>query len=325
MLCLCITEASSTVTSHSPCATSKCAHAGAIFSSDDLKAWQPTLDIDLRAVLVGTQLAARAMYARGTQGTIVSLASAAGIFNAGADVPVYSAAKGGLVHFTRSSGKTLARQGIHLATVCPQFVDTPLLRDLPDGFRKSISRRMGPLLSTDRVLDEIVRVADDRSRTGAAVVMLQNGHVYDHDPVQRPGTKGGHGATAPRGRPHAAPTPSLVGPLPEQYRVWQVQQLSRDFREATALKVVATPTEVPADAVLVKRLITGVNASDVNFTSGVYHGSKAAAQAQLPFVAGFESVGVVAKAGRDSGAPPGHACQLRVHAACCGTHSRRPP
>ena len=61
---------------------------------------------------------------------------------------------------------------------------------------------------------------------------------------------------------------------------------------------------VPADSVLVKRVVTGVNASDVNFTSGKYQGSAAAAEAQLPFTAGFESVGVICRAGTASGGQP---------------------
>lgn len=60
---------------------------------------------------------------------------------------------------------------------------------------------------------------------------------------------------------------------------------------------------VPADSVLVKRVVTGVNASDVNFTSGKYQGSPAAANERMPFTAGFESVGVVCKAGTSSGVP----------------------
>jgi NADPH:quinone reductase-like Zn-dependent oxidoreductase len=48
-------------------------------------------------------------------------------------------------------------------------------------------------------------------------------------------------------------------------------------------------------------VVTGINASDVNFSSGKYQGSPTAAKAQMPFTAGFESVGVVCKAGTSSG------------------------
>ena len=33
----------------------------------------------------------------------------------------------GVVHFTRSTASTLARRGIRLMCVCPEFVDTPLV------------------------------------------------------------------------------------------------------------------------------------------------------------------------------------------------------
>jgi NAD(P)-dependent dehydrogenase (short-subunit alcohol dehydrogenase family) len=45
--------------------------------------------------------------------------SCAGIFPV-AVAPYYAAAKGGLVHFTRSLASRLAPHGIQLAAVCPQ-------------------------------------------------------------------------------------------------------------------------------------------------------------------------------------------------------------
>ena len=49
--------------------------------------------------------------------------------------------------------------------------------------------------------------------------------------------------------------------------------------------------------VLVRRAFAGVNASDVNFTSGRYFGTPEQSAKQLPFYAGFEAVGVVAAVG----------------------------
>ena len=53
----------------------------------------------------------------------------------------------------------------------------------------------------------------------------------------------------------------------------------------------------PPGHVLVRRAYAGVNASDVNFTSGRYFGSPEQSKKQLPFYAGFESVGIVAALG----------------------------
>jgi NAD(P)-dependent dehydrogenase (short-subunit alcohol dehydrogenase family) len=83
-----------------------------------MAAWQQTLDVDLRAVLVGTHLAVRHMTAGSTPGVIVSVASAAGVF-ALPEAPVYTAAKGGLVHFTRGAAKAQGHTHRHcLSTIC---------------------------------------------------------------------------------------------------------------------------------------------------------------------------------------------------------------
>ncbi len=82
--------------------------------------------------------------------------------------------------------------------------------------------------------------------------------------------------------------------------------MSTDFRAAT--RIVSEPLPVvgalPPGRVLVRRAFAGVNASDVNYTAGRYFGSSAAAEARLPFDAGFEAVGVVAAVGAGvAGAP----------------------
>lgn len=43
--------------------------------------------------------------------------------------PVYAASKAGVVHFVRSAAPGLAKRGtVKLHAVCPEFVDTPLVR-----------------------------------------------------------------------------------------------------------------------------------------------------------------------------------------------------
>ena len=58
----------------------------------------------------------------------------------------------------------------------------------------------------------------------------------------------------------------------------------------------------------------GVNASDVNYTSGFYHGPKRA-QSLLPLAAGFEAVGVVAALG--SGVSGADLIAVQLHRLLC--------
>ena len=81
-------------------------------------------------------------------------------------------------------------------------------------------------------------------------------------------------------------------------------RLSSNFREATKVVSQALPSSIPAGHVLLRVAFAGVNASDVNFSSGRYHPSIQQAQASLPFDAGFEAVGAVAAVGQQvSGSP----------------------
>lgn len=304
--------------------TSRLQRAGNVFESGNLQQWQRTLHVDFRAALVGAHLAVAAMARNPGGGAIVSVASAAGVF-AMPMAPVYSAAKAGLVHFTRSAAKPLAARGITVAAVCPQFVDTEFV---PDDMRKFVMSRYGSLLSTQTVAAEIIQMCGDPDAAGRVRVLLQNGKAFNWEPrfseqaqqamAASPQARAPPGADSaqPQSREqqrhsHRAPSaPSSLPPLPASYRRWEVRRLSHKFADAVELATVSTPGSVPEGHVLVRRVAAGVNASDVNFTSGAYHGSRKAAQAALPFAAGFESVGVVQRCGAGCSALP-RPCLIR--------------
>ena len=47
---------------------------------------------------------------------------------------VYAACKGGIIAFTKTLARELARSGVTLNVVCPGPTDTPLFRDFQAGF-----------------------------------------------------------------------------------------------------------------------------------------------------------------------------------------------
>ena len=289
------------------------AHAGKIFDGKSgLQQWQSTLHVDVRAPLVAAHLAVDAMSQNAEGGAIVSVASAAGIFPM-PTAPVYSAAKAGLVHFTRSAAKPLAAKKIRCAALCPQFVDTALVSS---HLRNCMSAKYGSLLSTDYIADELLHLVSDPTSSGRIRVVLQNGRAFNWEPhfskeaqqamAAPPRVQQGHSGAAQTSqqaqRAHDS-TPSARSQLPASFRRWEVTRLSHRFEEAVELATMHMPQSVPEGHVLVRRVAAGVNASDVNFTSGAYHGSRKAAQAALPFAAGFESVGIVEQIGPGSRAP----------------------
>ena len=85
------------------------------------------LKIDLEAVILGTRLAITEMQKSRTPGVILNTASLAGLVPFGLQ-PVYSAAKAGVVHFSRSLAH-LGKRGIRVVAICPGFSPTGIVDD----------------------------------------------------------------------------------------------------------------------------------------------------------------------------------------------------
>jgi 3-oxoacyl-[acyl-carrier protein] reductase len=93
------------------------------FLEHSLEDWEQTLAVDLTAVFLMSQQAARAMVDHGRGGAIVSTASSNGHV-AEPGVAAYNAAKAGVVLLTKSMAIELAAHGIRANCVSPGHVDS---------------------------------------------------------------------------------------------------------------------------------------------------------------------------------------------------------
>src|SRR6202166_2391415 len=89
--------------------------------------WRQLMAVHLDGTFYCTRAAVRSMAARAT-GVIVNMASICGIEGCTGH-PHYSAAKAGILGFTRSAAKELIVQGIRVNAVAPGFVDTSRLKN----------------------------------------------------------------------------------------------------------------------------------------------------------------------------------------------------
>ncbi len=290
-----------------------CLNAGVMERGDVLHArgagaadggrWRETLAVNFAAVADGAGLAARAMAASGGRGgTVMVTASAGGVFPM-PSAPVYAASKAACIAFVRSlAPQTLARFNVRLVALCPQFVDTPLVRGIfasrGAAGAEALMRESGAapaLLPAAAVVEAGSQLLAGGGAPGCCLVILANGRLMEvaQPPRLRPARLGAASAAS------AAPVdPALRAwatrggaPLPTTHRRVVVRRLSPDFRAATAVEA-APLAPPPPGHVLLRVAFAGVNASDVNFTSGRYD-----AAAAPPFPAGFEAVGAVAALG----------------------------
>ncbi|SJZ47951.1 2-hydroxycyclohexanecarboxyl-CoA dehydrogenase [Enhydrobacter aerosaccus] len=87
--------------------------------------WDQLIGINLRGPLNVTHAVLKGMVGR-SHGRIVNIASDAGRVGSSQEA-VYSACKGGIIAFTKTVAREVARKGITLNAVCPGPTDTPLL------------------------------------------------------------------------------------------------------------------------------------------------------------------------------------------------------
>jgi 2-hydroxycyclohexanecarboxyl-CoA dehydrogenase len=95
------------------------------FTNTDPEMWERVLAVNLKGVLACTAAALPGMQSAG-YGRIVNIASEAGRVGSKGSA-VYSAAKGGVIAFTKTIARENARYGVTANAIAPGPIDTPLL------------------------------------------------------------------------------------------------------------------------------------------------------------------------------------------------------
>ena len=96
--------------------------------------WDAVLDVNAKGVFLGTKLAIPEMRKAGG-GSIVNISSTAGLVgSARGAASAYTASKGAVRLFTKSTAMQYAKEGIRANSVHPGAVDTPMIQQVWDSF-----------------------------------------------------------------------------------------------------------------------------------------------------------------------------------------------
>ncbi|KAJ3190806.1 hypothetical protein HK101_008349 [Irineochytrium annulatum] len=141
-----------------------------LFSFEANTNWRKVLDIDLTAVIEGTELAMNIMRNQSPKGgIIINTASMAGFLPSVA-MPIYVAAKFGVVGFTRSLDSALTKaHNIRVVGIAPTFAETPLLtREDASGSNQMVAAAIAQsgTVPVPLVIDAFMRALDDESLQG---------------------------------------------------------------------------------------------------------------------------------------------------------------
>lgn len=119
--------------------------------------------INLGGTLHLTQALLPAMIAAG-KGKIVNVSSDAGRVGSSGET-AYAAAKGGVIAFTKSLAREVARYSINVNCVCPGPTDTPMLQSRPDKLKEAFVRAIPfrRFAKPQEIADAILFFASPRS------------------------------------------------------------------------------------------------------------------------------------------------------------------
>lgn len=139
---------------------------------------QKTISVDLCGAIYCTREAAKVMM-RARQGSIIQISSVIGeMGNAGQ--AAYSAAKAGLIGFSKSVAKELGSRQVRVNVITPGFITTDMTDNLTEAQKEAILRSipLGSLGSPEDVAGAVAFLASPQSRYITGQIIGVNGGMY---------------------------------------------------------------------------------------------------------------------------------------------------
>jgi 2-keto-3-deoxy-L-fuconate dehydrogenase len=154
-------------------------HHGTVLDCSDAD-WDFSFDLNVKSMHRTIRAFLPGMLAAG-HGSIVNIASAAGVFKAAPNRYVYGATKAAVAALTRAVAADFITKGIRCNCICPGTIETPSMLDRaaaagPNGREMFVSRQpMGRLGTADEIASLAVYLASDESAFTTGVAHIIDG------------------------------------------------------------------------------------------------------------------------------------------------------
>ncbi|HIY57818.1 MAG TPA: SDR family oxidoreductase [Candidatus Tetragenococcus pullicola] len=134
--------------------------------------WQKVIAIDLTGVVLTNKYVVAQMEKQKTPASVINMSSILGVVGS-AKSQAYSAAKAGVINYTKSQAITYASKQIRFNAIAPGYVNTPLLKTLPKETTDSMVEKMpiGRLAEPEEIANVASFLASDEASiiTGAVI------------------------------------------------------------------------------------------------------------------------------------------------------------
>jgi len=134
------------------------------------------IDINLKGVYNSTRMVVDIMLAQGS-GVILTTSSVVGLYGNFGQTN-YAASKFAVIGMTKTWARELGRKGIRAVAVCPGFIRTPILNQMPEEVLKGMAAKVpsGRLGKPEEVANVFAFLAsDDASYINGAVISVDGG------------------------------------------------------------------------------------------------------------------------------------------------------
>jgi 2-hydroxycyclohexanecarboxyl-CoA dehydrogenase len=146
------------------------------FMDNDDEVWQTLTAINLLGPVRVSHAFLRPILDAGTDVRIFNIASDAGRVGSSGET-VYASTKGGVIAFTKSLAREMARHRITVNCVSPGPTNTPLLHSMPEKLRDSLQKAIPfrRLADPEEIADAVLFFASDRARYITGQVLSVSG------------------------------------------------------------------------------------------------------------------------------------------------------
>jgi NAD(P)-dependent dehydrogenase (short-subunit alcohol dehydrogenase family) len=141
---------------------------GPAFPAAGPEKWEQSLDLNLRAVMLATQLMLGMMSEHG--GAIINIASVAGLGTTSHASPEYAVAKAGVIRFTACLASFRDRMGVRVNCICPGLVDTPASRRSRARMAPAELAALPPVLTPADIADAAMEFLANDALAGRIMV-----------------------------------------------------------------------------------------------------------------------------------------------------------
>ena len=138
--------------------------------------WRKCMEVNILAVMTGTEIAMERMRKCGNKGQIVNVASMAGLTpGLGEEMVGYTVSKTGVVALTRTMAKDISRHGVVIKCICPSWTDTEIVSSVKPDFKAEVEKsvqQMRGKMTPEHVAEGFLRLVTE-CPNGSAMAVLK--------------------------------------------------------------------------------------------------------------------------------------------------------